>query len=597
MRERRARGRGPGVAGRGPRPRHAGRARGRPGRRRRRGPGRAVRGPAPVRHRRAAGRARCRAEPHEPRAGSPGRGRAGGVAARAPPRSDRVDGVVVGFDARHKSADFADDTCRGPGRGRHPVAPAAGAAAHAGPRLRRPPPRLGGRGDGDRQPQPADGQRLQGLRPVRARRSCRRPTPRSRPRSTRSDRWPACRSASSTDPLVHRIGPELRRRVPRRGAADAPVEPVPARPVPARPVPARSDRVLGDARRGRRDRRGPARPGRLRAPGAGRRAVRARPRLPDRGVPEPRGARRDGPVAGHGGAGRRRRRGGQRPRRRPAGGGHPGVAGSDGRAGAGGWRMLRGRRGGCAARRRGAGRPAGRAGGPGPARARAGLQPRVVAAARSHGRRRRHRLRGDAHRVQVDRPFAGAGPAAALRLRGGARLLRGRPRRRQGRHQRPARSWCGGSPRSAARARRWPIGSTRWPGATASTPPVRSRSGPRASTGWPASPRRCAGCGRSPPHVGRRAIGRAVRGPRRRRRPAASCRPATSWSCTSTVPGSSSARAAPSPSSSATSRWSSPSPARWPTARAEAETALDEVAAAMTSLLALAPIVCVRIGR
>ena len=53
----------------------------------------------------------------------------------------------------------------------------------------------------------------------------------------------------------------------------------------------------------------------------------------------------------------------------------------------------------------------------------------------------RRRVRGDAHRLQVDRPggAAAAGSSAGLRLRGGARLHDRRRRRRQGRDERGAR--------------------------------------------------------------------------------------------------------------------------------------------------------------
>ena len=59
------------------------------------------------------------------------------------------------------------------------------------------------------------------------------------------------------------------------------------------------------------------------SPGDRRRAGGTRSRLPDRGLPQPRGARRHGPAPGAGGEGRRRPRAGQRSRRRPARRRHP----------------------------------------------------------------------------------------------------------------------------------------------------------------------------------------------------------------------------------------------------------------------------------
>ena len=71
---------------------------------------RSLRRAAAVRHGRAAGRARRRPEPHEPgdRAAGRGRARATTCSTRCPARRRR--GVVIGCDARHKSDVFAEDT-------------------------------------------------------------------------------------------------------------------------------------------------------------------------------------------------------------------------------------------------------------------------------------------------------------------------------------------------------------------------------------------------------------------------------------------------------------------------------------------------------
>ena len=122
-----------------------------------------------------------------------------------------------------------------------------------------------------------------------------------------------------------------------------------------------------------------------------RRAVRARPRLPHRRVPQPRGTRRHRRAAGAGRRRRRRHRDRARPRRRPVRGRHP-DAGRLADA-------LR-RRNRLAARRLHAvaDRPA-----TSPSQ-RGGQHRRVVADARRDRRRTRRPARRDADRVQVAGP-------------------------------------------------------------------------------------------------------------------------------------------------------------------------------------------------
>ena len=197
-------------------------------------------------------------------------------------------GVVIGYDARHNSDVFARDTAAVVvAAGRH-RAGAAPPAAHAGARVRDPAPRRRRRRDGHRQPQPAAGQRLQGLprrrQPDRAagrRRDRRRASP---PSSAVAD-VAACR---------RRLGGARRRR------CSTPTSTRPPRSstrtaratcaVVHTPLHGVGDEVVARAF---------ARAG-FAAPHVVADAGRARPGLPDGGVPQPGGAGRDRPGAGAG---------------------------------------------------------------------------------------------------------------------------------------------------------------------------------------------------------------------------------------------------------------------------------------------------------
>ena len=169
-----------------------------------------------------------------------------------------------------------------------------------------------------------------------------------------------------------------------------------------------------------------------------------------------------------------------------------------------------------AARRRGrraAGQPPD---GPRPHRHLCGVD-RLLQPAREDGGGRRAAVRRDAHRVQVDRP----GRGADLRLRGGARLLR-RPRARAGQGRRLGAA-------AALRAGRRDQGRRPHPGRRARRPrrparPARHRPGLGAGgrpvpdrAGDGAAPRHAADLARRPRgRVGRRPLRRAARRCRRR---------------------------------------------------------------------------------
>ena len=308
--------------------------------------------------------------------------------------------VVVGYDARHNSDVFARDTAAVVVAAGGTRAAAPPPAAHPGARVRHPSPGSRRGRDGDGQPQPAAGQRLQGLprrrQPDRAAGGHRHRGP-HRPRSTGSPTSPAPPTAGRC--WASDGGRGLPRGRHRGGR--------PARP--ARP----DDGPHLAARRRQRGRAARLRRRRVRHPGRGRPASRSRtPTFPTVAFPNPEepGAI-DAALALAAEVGADLVLANDPDADRCAVAVPDPAAVSD--ANPGGWRMLRGDEVGALlgahVLARGVDADA--------VFANSIVSSRLLAA---HGPRRGRAARGDADRVQVDRPRAGA----ALRLRGGPRLLR-----------------------------------------------------------------------------------------------------------------------------------------------------------------------------
>ena len=234
----------------------------------------------------------------------------------------RRAGVVVGFDHRHLSDVFARDSAAVLAGAGMPVRLACRAR---GPRPSSPTqsaPRRRRRRDGDRESQPGRATTATRSTTATVRRSSRRSTPRSAPRSRRPGRPPRSRT-HRTPTRIAAIGEE---------ALDAYLDAASAVVAPGGP---RDLRVVYTPVHGvgLRRVRGTVGAGRLPAAARRGRAGEARPRLPHRTVPQPRGTRCARPRARPRRPAPRRPRARQRPRRRP-----PGGRGADG----GGWRVLTG---------------------------------------------------------------------------------------------------------------------------------------------------------------------------------------------------------------------------------------------------------------
>ena len=332
-------------------------------------------------------------------------------------------------------------------------------AAHPAARLRDPRAGLRGRRDGHRQPQPAGGQRLQGLP---RRRQPDRPARRQRDRRPDRRRRPARGPARAATPAASSA----------RRSSTATSTPSRAWPRTARATCASSTPrcTASAARRSRRCWRPPASTRRTSSSSRSTPTPTSRPSsFPN---PEEPGAMdlamalaaehtADLVVANDPDADR------------------CAVAVPD----AHGWRMLRGDEVGALLAHHLIGR--GRTG-------HVRQLDRVLQPARQDGRGRRAAARGDADRLQVDRPRRGP----RLRLRGGARLLlRPRAREGQGRRLRAAAGLRAGRARPRPTGAASPTSSTTSRVSTACTPPTSSRS---ASTTSPTSRRPWTGCAARP---------------------------------------------------------------------------------------------------